>query len=138
MKIKLSVIGIIVVFSALGLVTYHLEMAYAQPPPPSSLLVGKWNFVVVVKNASISGTVTFVPNGSFSETSAGHTVGGTYKYTAGVLNYCFRQGCVQYSQMEGNDMSGMPGMNMNMNMNNNNNNHIELHAANDIVYHLMR
>ena len=74
----------------------------------------------------------------FSETSAGHTVGGTYKYMAGVLNYCFRQGCVQYSQMEGNDMSGMPGMNMNMNMNNNNNNHIELHAANDIVYHLMR
>ena len=62
MKIKLSVIGIIIVFSALGLVTYHLEMAYSQPPPPS-LLVGKWNFVVVVKNSSISGTVTFVPNG---------------------------------------------------------------------------
>ena len=30
MKTKLSVIGVILVFSALGLVTYHPEMAYAR------------------------------------------------------------------------------------------------------------
>jgi hypothetical protein len=111
MKTNLFVIGVILIFSGLGLAIYHLEMAYAQPSQPSpSSLVGKWNFVVVVKNVSISGTITFAPK-TFSETSAGHTVGGTYKYTAGVLNYCFRQGCIQYSQMEGNDLSGMPGMN---------------------------
>ena len=57
--------------------------AYAQ-----SSLVGKWNFVVVVKNVSIGGTIIFAPK-SFSETTGGHTIAGTYTYTGGVLNYCY-------------------------------------------------
>jgi len=102
--------------------------AYAQPS-----LIGKWNFVVVVKNVSIGGTIIFAPK-SFSETTGGHTIAGTYTYTGGVLNYCYTQGCIQYSQAEAgsNGMPGMSGMSMN------NNNHIEFHAANGIVYHLMR
>src|SRR5215831_7642702 len=102
--------------------------AYAQPS-----LVGKWNFVVVVKNVSIGGTITFAPK-SFSETTGGHTIAGTYTYIGGVLNYCYIQGCIQYSQAEagGTRMPGISGMSMN------NNNHIEFHAANGIVYHLMR
>jgi len=100
--------------------------AYAQPS-----LVGKWNFVVVVKNVSIGGTIA--PK-SFSETTGRHTIAGTYTYTGGDLNYCYTQGCIQYSQAEAgsNRMPGMSGMSMN------NNNHIEFHAANGIVYHLMR
>ena len=102
--------------------------AYAQPS-----LVGKWNFVVVVKNVSVGGTVTFAPK-SFSETTAGHTIAGTYTYTGGVLNYCYTQGCIQYWQAEagGDGMPSMSGMSMN------NNNHIEFHAANGTIYHLMR
>src|SRR5215467_7000853 len=100
--------------------------AYAQPS-----LVGKWNFVVVVKNVSKSGTVKFGPK-TFSETAGGHTIAGTYTYTGGVLNYCYTQGCIHYSQAWDNGMSSMSGMSMN------NNNHIEFHAANSIVYHLMR
>src|SRR5215469_9127771 len=98
--------------------------AYAQPS-----LVGKWNFVVVVKNVSTSGTITFAPK-TFSETTGGHTIAGTYSYTGGVLNYCYTQSCTQYSQTQtgGNGMSGMSGMGMN-----NNNNHIEFHAANGIL-----
>ena len=65
--------------------------AYAQ-----SSLVNKWNFVVVVKNASLSGTITFAPK-TFSETAAGHTIAGTYAYTGGVLNYCYTQGCIHDS-----------------------------------------
>jgi hypothetical protein len=101
--------------------------AYAQPS-----LVGKWNFVVVVKNVSISGTITFGPK-TFSETTGGHTIAGTYTYAGGVLNYCYMQGCIQYSQAQGggDGMSGMSDMSMS------NNNHIEFHA-NGIVYHLMR
>jgi hypothetical protein len=38
---------------------------YAQPS-----FVGKWNFVVVVKNVSISGTITFAPK-TVSETTGG-------------------------------------------------------------------
>lgn len=45
--------------------------AYAQPS-----LVGKWNFVVVVKNMSVSGTITFAPK-TFSETAGGHIIAGT-------------------------------------------------------------
>src|SRR5215472_5761184 len=102
--------------------------AYAQPS-----LVGKWNFVVVVKNVSISGTITFAPK-TFSVSTGGHTITGTYTYTGGVLNLCYTQGCIQYSQAQAggmNVMSGMSGMSMN-------NNHIEFHAINGVVYHLMR
>ena len=101
---------------------------YAQPS-----LVGKWNFVVVVKNVSTSGTITFAPK-TFSETTGGHTIGGTYSYTRGLLNYCYAQDCIQYSQAQtgGDGMSGMSDMSMSIN------NHIEFHAANGIVYHLMR
>jgi hypothetical protein len=49
--------------------------AYAQPS-----LIGKWNFVVVVKTLSISGKITFAPK-TFSETTGGHTIAGTYTYT---------------------------------------------------------
>ena len=102
--------------------------AYAQPS-----LVGKWNFVVVVKNVSTSGTITFAPK-TFSETTGGHTIVGTYTYSGGVLKYCYTQGCILYSQAQaGSDgMSGMSDMRMH------NNNHIEFHAATAIVYHLMR
>src|SRR5215469_8930859 len=102
--------------------------AYAQPS-----LVGKWNFVVVVKNVSKSGTIKFGPK-TFSETLGGHTIAGTYTYTGGVLNYCYTQGCIHYSEAQawGNVMPSISGMSMN------NNNHIEFHAANGIVYHLMR
>ena len=121
--------------------------AYAQPS-----LVGKWNFVVVVKNVSTSGTITFAPK-AFSETTGGHTIVGTYTYSGGVLKYCYMQGivgtytysggvlkycymqgCILYSQAQaGSDrMSGMSDMSMH------NNNHIEFHAATAIVYHLMR
>lgn len=66
--------------------------------------------------------------------NGGHTIAGTYTYTGGVLNFCYTQGCIQYSQAQaGSDgMSGMSDVSMS------NNNHIEFHAANDIVYHLMR
>src|SRR5215469_13552879 len=86
--------------------------AYAQPS-----LVGKWSFVVVVKHVSIGGTITFAPK-SFSETTGGHTIAGTYSYTGGVLNYC-TQGCIQYSQAE-TGSNGMPRMSGMSNMNNNN------------------
>ena len=102
--------------------------AYAQPS-----LAGKWNFVVVVKNVSTSGTITFAPK-TFSETTGGHIIAGTYSYTGGVLSYCYTQGCIQYSQAQagGDGMSGMSDMSMS------NNNHIEFHAANGVEYHLMR
>ena len=103
--------------------------AYAQPS-----LVGKWNFVIVVKNVSTSGTITFAPK-TFSETTGAHTIAGIYTYTGGVLNYCYLQGCIQYSQAQAGGDDGMSGMSE---MSMNNNNHIEFRAANGIVYHLMR